>query len=110
MMVKAKKLVEDSLVVNPADVWAAIDGPPLRSVMASGSHHEVCDKDNDDHFRRTGGSSAPQSNFKGMTSEEMKSRKAARKELEESKKKEVSGDFGKGASKANMCPKLSYFN
>ena len=34
MMVKAKKLVEDSLVVNPADVWAAIDGPPLRSVMA----------------------------------------------------------------------------
>ena len=41
-----------------------------------------------------------------MTSEEMKSRKAARKELEESKKKEVSGDFGKGASKANMGPKL----
>ena len=92
-LVEAKELIEDSLVVDPEAVVAAVDGPALRSVTARRRAAEIVSKaitkmrvvtmDGVDGAVRM---YAPEANYSEMTEEEIKALKAVRRELKLKKK------------------------
>ena len=92
-LVEAKELIEDSLVVDPEAVVAAVDGPALRSVTAKRRAAEIVSKaitkmrvvtmDGVDGAVRM---YAPEANYSEMTEEEIKALKAVRRELKLKKK------------------------
>ena len=92
-LVEAKELIEDSLVVDPEAVVAAVDGPALRSVTARRRAAEIVSKaitkmrvvtmDGVDGAVRM---YAPKANYSEMTEEEIKALKAVRRELKLKKK------------------------
>ena len=92
-LVEAKELIEDSLVVDPEAVAAAVDGPALRSVTARRRAAEIVSRmitktrvvtmDGVDGAVRM---YAPKANYSEMTEEEIKALKAVRRELKLKKK------------------------
>ena len=92
-LVEAKELIEDSLVVDPEAVVAAVDGTALRSVTARRRAAEIVSKaitkmrvvtmDGVDGAVRM---YAPEANYSEMTEEEIKALKAVRRELKLKKK------------------------
>ena len=92
-LVEAKELIEDSLVVDPEAVVAAVDGTSLRSVTARRRAAEIVSKaitkmrvvmmDGVDGAVRM---YAPEANYSEMTEEEIKALKAVRRELKLKKK------------------------
>ena len=92
-LVEAKELIEDSLVVDPEAVVAAVDGPALRSVTGRRRAAEIVSKvittmrvvtmDGVDGAVRM---YAPKANYSEMTEEEIKALKAVRRELKSKKK------------------------
>ena len=92
-LVEAKELIEDSLVVDPEAVAAAVDGPALRSVTARRRAAEIVSRMitktrvvTMDGVEGAVRMYAPKANYSEMTEEEIKALKAVRRELKSKKK------------------------
>ena len=92
-LVEAKELIEDSLVVDPEAVEAAVDGPALRSVTARRRAAEIVSRMitktrvvTMDGVEGAVRMYAPKANYSEMTEEEIKALKAVRRELKSKKK------------------------